>query len=146
MHVKSRGVELAGCYLEGAIGSQIDQLAAGCLGSESGDGGIGWQCAVECHSAALPLSAVQVWAILRVPCGADGFSQGQLHDRAIGFTLQPDVGLCDVHVGRAERSEKSAAVGEQPPPGSFPGAIAPGQGVAAEQLNLGVDRNGGGVA
>lgn|GEM_PF-611942 len=59
VHVKSRGVELADRYLKRAIGSQIDHLAAECLGSESGHGGPGLQCAGECHSAPLPLSAVR---------------------------------------------------------------------------------------
>jgi len=60
--------------------------------------------------------------------------------------LEPDVGWGDVHIGGTEWSEKATAIGEQPPPGTFTGAIAPGQGIPAEQLNLGFDSDSCGVA
>jgi len=72
VQVDSRGMELSGGRGERATGDQIDQLAVGCLGSESGYGCIGGVCVVECNSAALPVISVQMRTILGTPCWLDG--------------------------------------------------------------------------
>lgn len=78
VQVKSRGVELSGGRGERATGDQVDQLAGGCLGSESGNGCIGGVGVVECNSAALPLISVQIRTILGTPCWLDGCGQREL--------------------------------------------------------------------